>query len=121
MTPDDFLREYEAVARAHDLERTLSLIDDQAIFWFSDGSSHVGKPAIEQAIRANFAAIQGEDYRISDIVWLAQSADVAACTFRFHWSGVVRGSPASGAGRGTAVLARRGDSWVIVHEHLNKG
>lgn len=121
MTPDEFLREYEMSTRTHGLEHTLSLIDEDAVYWFSDESCHVGKSAIEEAIRHNFEAIEDEDYRISDVVWVAQSSDVAACIYRFDWSGTVRGVPASGSGRGTAVLARRGDSWVVVHEHLSKG
>src|SRR5438874_6558799 len=121
MTPAEFMREYETSGRSGGLEYTLSLIDDTAVYWFSDGTSHVGKSAIERAIRRNFEAIKDETYRISDIVWVAQSSDVAACIYRFDWSGIVRGNPASGSGRGTSVLARRGDLWVIVHEHLSKG
>ena len=121
MTPAEFIREYETSTRDHGLEHTLKLIDENAVYWFSDGSSHVGKAAVEQAIRHNFEAIENENYRISDIVWVAESADVAACIYRFEWSGIVRGAPASGVGRGTGILTRRGDSWVVVHEHLSKG
>jgi ketosteroid isomerase-like protein len=121
MTPTEFMREYESSGRTGGVERTLGLIDDKAIYWFSDGSSHVGKSAIERAIRRNLEAIKDETYRISEIVWVAQSADVAACVYRFDWSGLIGGAPASGFGRGTSVLARRGEAWVVVHEHLSKG
>ncbi|HEY7116385.1 MAG TPA: nuclear transport factor 2 family protein [Tepidisphaeraceae bacterium] len=121
MTPHQFMREYEAAGGSGDLDRMLRLIDDDAVYWFSDGTSHVGKRAVEAAIRRNFEAIEEETYRISEVVWVAQSADFAACVYRFEWSGIVRGQPASGRGRGTSVLARRGDSWVVVHEHLSKG
>jgi ketosteroid isomerase-like protein len=121
MTPDEFLREYESSGRSGGVENMLRLIGDKAVYWFSDGTSHVGKAAVERAIRRNFELIEDETYRISDVVWVAQSSDVAACVYRFDWSGIVRGAPASGSGRGTAVLARRGDSWVVVHEHLSKG
>jgi hypothetical protein len=53
-------------------------------------------------------------------VWVAQSDHVAACVYRFDWTGILRGALASGSGRGTTVLARRGESWVVVHEHLSK-
>src|SRR4051812_15441221 len=115
MTPAEFMREYERSGRVHGLEHTLGLIDDDAIYWFSDGTSHVGKRAIEQVFRRNFEAIKDESYRISDIVWVAESPDFAACVYRFDWSGMVRGAPASGSGRGTSVLARRANSWVVVH------
>lgn len=121
MTPDEFLREYAASGRAGGVERTLELVHDRAVYWFSDGTSHVGKAAIERAIRRNLEAIEDEDYRIRDIVCVAQSPDVAACIYRFEWSGKVRGSLASGSGRGTSVLIRKGDAWVVVHEHLSKG
>ena len=121
MTPDEFLREYEAATSAHDLERTLGLIDEEAVYWFSDGASHNGREAVAKALQSNFDAIELEDYRLHDVAWLARSGEVAACTYRFAWSGVVRGRPASGSGRGTAVLTRRGESWVVVHEHLSKG
>ena len=120
MTPQQFMREYESSGRKG-VECTLSLIDDEAIYWFSDGTSHTGKAAIERAVRRNFDAIKDETYRIGDLVWVAQSTDVAACVYRFDWSGLIGGKPASGTGRGTSVLARRGDSWVVVHEHLSKG
>ena len=121
MTPAEFLREYESSGRTGGVEHTLRLIDDNAVYWFSDGTNHVGKAAIERAIRRNLELIKDETYRISDVVWVVQSSDVAACIYRFDWSGIYRGAPASGSGRGTAVLARKGDSWVVVHEHLSKG
>jgi ketosteroid isomerase-like protein len=121
MTPTEFMREYETSGRTGGVERTLSLIADNAIYWFSDGTAHVGKAAVEKAIRRNSELIKNETYKISDIVWLAESAEVAACVYRFDWSGIYNGSPASGSGRGTCVLARRGDSWKVVHEHLSKG
>jgi ketosteroid isomerase-like protein len=121
MSPAEFLREYETSGRSGGVENTLRLIDDKAIYWFSDGTAHVGKAAVERAIRRNFELIKDETYRISDVVWVAQSRDVAACVYRFDWSGLLSGQPASGSGRGTCVLARRGDSWVVVHEHLSKG
>lgn len=121
MTPGDFLREYETSGRTGGVERTLQLIDDNAVYWFSDGTGHVGKAAVERAIRRNLEAIEDETYRISNVVWVAQSVDVAACIYRFDWSGIIRGAPASGSGRGTSVLTRKGESWVVVHEHLSKG
>ncbi len=121
MTPTEFLREYETSGRIGGVEHTLRLIDDKAVYWFSDGTAHVGKSAVEKAIRRNFELIKDETYRISDVFWVAESSDFAACIYRFDWSGIFRGTPASGTGPGTCVLARRGDSWVVVHEHLSKG
>lgn len=121
MTPAEFLREYETSGRTGGVEHTLRLIGDNAVYWFSDGSRHAGKSAVERAIRRNADLIKDETYRIRDIVWLAESADIAVCIYRFEWSGTIHGQPASGSGRGTCVLARKGESWVVVHEHLSKG
>jgi len=121
MTSSDFIQEYETSGRTGGVENTLRLIDENAVYWFSDGTSHIGKAAVERAIRRNFEAIKDETYKMTDVVWVAQSDDVAACIYRFDWSGTIRGAPASGWGRGTSVLARKGDSWVVVHEHLSKG
>ena len=114
MRPFEFMREYETSGRTGGVERTLGLIADDAIYWFSDGSSHVGKAAIGSAIRRNLEAIKDETYRISEIVWVAQSADVAACAYRFDWSGVIEG-PAHGEveGRRVEVIeARKGSCHV---------
>ena len=51
MSPDQFMREYETSGRVGGVEHTLPLIDDDAVYWFSDGPSHVGKAAIERVIR----------------------------------------------------------------------
>jgi uncharacterized protein (TIGR02246 family) len=121
MSPADFMRLYESAANAHDLEAMLNLIADDAVFLFSDGSAHIGKDAIRKAIRANFDAIESETYRISRLIWLAESDEVAACVYAFEWSGTIRGRRESGAGRGTTVLSRTGTDWRVIHEHLSRG
>jgi len=115
------MREYEAAANRRDLNGLLGMIADDAIFWFSDRSAHVGKDAIGRAIRSNFDTIKNESYRITDLIWLASSEDVAACVYEFHWSGEVSGKPASGGGRGTSLLRRIGGQWRLAHEHLSPG
>jgi hypothetical protein len=40
--------EFEASTRAHQLERTLALIDDNAIHWIGDGSTHVKNPRLSK-------------------------------------------------------------------------
>jgi ketosteroid isomerase-like protein len=120
-TPDEFMREYERVANSHDLQATLSLVDEEAVYLFSDGSVHVGKGAIERALRRNFELIKDEEYAIDNLSWILNTADAAACVYDYSWSGIVSGEPASGSGRGTSILVRSGDNWRIVHEHLSRG
>jgi len=115
---DDFLKCYEQATNSHDFDRVAPLIADDAVYWFSDGA-HEGITAIRAAFEAAWATIVDEDYRISDVRWVAVDDTVATCIYAFRWSGVVDGQPRSGIGRGTNVLARRDGRWVMVHEHLS--
>lgn len=121
MSPAGFMRAYEAVTNAHDLDATLELIADNAVYLFSDQTAHVGKNAIRDVLRANFDTIKYEVYRIEDLTWLAVSDDVATCVYEFHWSGEIDGRPAGGSGRGTSVICRIDGKWRVVHEHLSRG
>jgi ketosteroid isomerase-like protein len=120
-TADEFMRSYEQASNDHDIDTTLELIDDRAIYLFSDESVHVGKAAIEQALRRNFGIIQNETYAIDNLTWLAKTDEIAACVYEYAWSGTVNGEPASGSGRGTTILQRRETRWKILHEHLSRG
>jgi ketosteroid isomerase-like protein len=121
MSPAEFMNEYEAVTNAHALDVLLELIADDAIYLFSNQMTHVGKPAIRKAIRANFEAIEGETYRTRNLKWLANSNEVAACIYEFEWSGIMNGRPVSGHGRGTTVIRRVDGQWRVAHEHLSSG
>ena len=85
--PAEFMRRYAENTDAHRLEATLAMIADDAIYLFSDGSSHVGKPAIAEVLEKNFAAIVGETYRIGDMRW-------PTCRFR---SDIARSRPTNHA------------------------
>lgn len=121
MSPTEFLRRYEAATCAHDLEGTLDLIAEDAIFLFSDHTSHVGKSAVRKVLAANFEAIRDEAYRLENLHWIASSDDMAVCVYEYRWSGVIEGQPKSGRGRGTSVLRRENEAWLVAHEHLSAG
>lgn len=106
MSPTEFMRAYETVTNAHDLEALLELIADDAIYLFSNQTSHIGKLAVRKAIQANFESIKDETYAIPDLMWSASSDEVAACVYEFVWSGKMNGKAASGRGRGTTVIRR---------------
>ena len=120
-TADEFMVAYEQATNSHDIEATLSLVDDQAVYLFSDGSTHVGKPAIERVLRKNFDLIKEENYAIDNLTWLVDTGEVAACVYDYSWSGLINGEPASGSGRGTTVLRRSENGWKVIHEHLSRG
>lgn len=107
------MRAYETVLNAHDLDGTLALIADDAVFLFSNETSHIGKDVIAKAIGANFDAIKLETYQLRDLRWLAESADLAVCVYEYHWAGEIGGEAMSGGGRGTNVLRRSAGGWQL--------
>jgi ketosteroid isomerase-like protein len=121
VTPEEFLNEYVSTSAGHGMDHLLSMIAEEAVYWFSDGTQYVGQKAVEAAIHLNFESIKDETYAISEVKWLLKTKEAAVCIFKFTWSGIVRGESASGEGRGTAVLKHDGDSWQMIHEHLSKG
>ncbi len=121
MTPEMTLKEYVRAANAHDLDASLALVAEDAVYLFSNETHHVGKEAIKAAIAKNFETIRHESYGIRAMRWLACSPDIAVCVYEFHWSGEIDDQKISGAGRGTSVLRHEANGWKIIHEHLSKG
>jgi ketosteroid isomerase-like protein len=117
-SPTAFMRRYEQATNRHDFTALAPLIASDAVYWFTDGS-YRGRPAIEEAVSQTFSAIQDEVYEIRDLEWVLVGEESAVCRYRFHWTGVVEGKPASGQGRGTNVLTHRGGRWQMLHEHLS--
>ena len=107
--------------RAKDLDATLALIAEDAVYFWSNGAALFGRTAIAEALTENFAAIDQDTYDVDDVVWLAESRDVAACVFRFQWTGEMDGERVSGRGRGATVLRRDESGWRVVHENLSNG
>jgi ketosteroid isomerase-like protein len=119
--PDAFPAAYEAALRSQRWELVAPLIHDEACVTFSNGAVHRGKAAVQRAFEANFAAIENEDYRVTEIVWRERANDRASYTFRFAWSGSIAGQPASGAGPGAATLIRTEGGWLLLAERLERG
>ena len=120
-TAAECMAEYEKASNGHDLTSVLSLVEEEAVYFFSDESVHRGRRAIERVLRHNFDLIQGESYSIDNVTWLAESDNVAACVYDYTWYGTIEGKAASGHGRGTSVLRRGDRDWKVVHEHLSRG
>ena len=121
MTPAEYKRELVARMNAKDLDGTLALIADDAVYFWSNGSAMFGKAAIAQAMAANFGGIANDTYETLDVTWLVETDEVAACVFAFRWSGELDGQPVSGRGRGASVLRRIDGEWRTVHENLSQG
>jgi len=120
MNLDAFPAAYEAALRSQRWDLVAPLMHDEACVTFSTGAVHRGKPAVQRAFEANFAAIENEEYRISELVWRERNEDRATYTFRFAWSGRFAGQPASGNGIGTITLARCEDGWRLLAETLER-
>lgn len=120
MTLDTFPAAYEAALRSQRWERVAPLMHDEACVTFSTGAVHRGKAAVQRAFEANFAAIENEDYRISELVWRERTAGRATCTFHFAWSGRIAGQPAAGAGTGSITLVLTPMGWKLLAETLER-
>lgn len=120
-SPANYKRELVRRMNAKDLEGTLELIADDAVYFWSNGTAMFGKAAIRRAMQTNFEAIRNDTYETLDVTWLVEAEDTAVCVFRFQWSGEVDGKAASGTGRGATVLRRIDGEWRTIHENLSQG
>lgn len=118
MKPEDFVAEYERALATQDWSAVAPLIHPQACVTFSSGAVHIGKDAVGAAYAKNFALIQDEAYGISNVLWVWRDDVFAVYLFDFSWSGLIEGKPASGSGRGTAVIVREDGAWKLLAEHL---
>ena len=120
MNLDAFPAAYEAALRSQRWDLVAPLMHDEACVTFSTGAVHRGKAAVQRAFEANFAAIENEDYRVSELVWRDRNEDRASYTFRFAWTGRIAGQPASGAGTGSITLVLTPTGWQLLAETLHR-
>ena len=118
MDSEDFVAAYEQALATQDWAEVEPLIHASCSVTFSDGSSHRGAEAVEMAFVRNFAMIEGEEYAISEVHWIAQEATFAVFSFVYHWSGTISGKAVSGSGRGTSTIIRHETRWQLAAEHL---
>jgi ketosteroid isomerase-like protein len=116
-TPEGFLEAYQRALSTQDWEAVAPLVHQDCTVVFSSGT-FVGFDEVESAFRRNFELIDDERYTISNLQWLDRSVDRAVALYDFVWEGLIGGAPASGGGRGTAVLARGEGGWQLLVEHL---
>ncbi len=117
MNHKSFIAAYEQALGLQSWEALAPFVDSNACFVFSDGT-YLGKAQIERAIRATYALIKDEKYRIEDVRWIHIATDCALCTYQFFWSGVISGVASRGSGRGTNLLVNDTSGRKIKHEHL---
>jgi ketosteroid isomerase-like protein len=57
--------------------------------------------------------------RNNTLIRIAPSKMVAWACYQWEFSAVVDGSPSAAVGQTTLVLEKRGDAWIIVHNHTS--
>jgi ketosteroid isomerase-like protein len=119
MTPEQTLNEMSTAGK--DLNKFLSFIADDAVFWFSNETSHVGREQIGATLKRNADLTTEYTYESGPLQWLAQTDSIAVCIYPFHWTGKVNEQQAEGRGRATRVLEKRNGQWLLIHEHLSRG
>jgi ketosteroid isomerase-like protein len=118
MSAQDVLKKYEEEINKHDFDLVAPLISKDCKFWFSSGTFE-GLEQTRKAFETTWGMIKEEVYSISDKDWIAESDQVAVCTYTFHWKGLVDGKQCEGKGRGTSCFRLEEDGWKIIHEHLS--
>ncbi len=118
MTPEEFIQGYEQALASQTWSRVEPLVHPEACVTFSNGAVHKGRQAVQAAFEKNFSSIREETYSMTDVHWVMKTDETAVYLFDFHWSGIINDKPASGSGRGTSVIVREGDQWLLLVEHL---
>jgi ketosteroid isomerase-like protein len=70
-----------------------------------------------QAQRARIQQVRLD--RNNTLIRIAPSATVAWACYQWEFTAMVDGSPSAANGQTTLVLEKRGDDWVIVHNHTS--
>ena len=111
---------FTAALMARDMSSALSLLADDALLFYSNGTV-LRKADFEPVMLAAWQIVEGYVYATSDVAWLVDSDTMAVAVYGFEWSGVARGNPVSGSGRATRVFAKGAAGWLLAHEHLSAG
>ncbi|MFZ4763643.1 MAG: YybH family protein [Roseimicrobium sp.] len=117
MNPKTALSAYVEALNTHSWEQIVPHVAGDAVFIFTEGT-FTGHAAAKAAFEKTFALIEDEHFSLHDIAWTAVTTDVATCHYEFRWKGLISGQAASGGGRGTTILRKVDDRWLIAHEHL---
>lgn len=116
---ETFLEAYEKAANSRDFGNVASMIADDAVFEFTDGTFK-GKDAIQKAFEDTWTKIQDEAYTLSDITWNKASYWSATCSYNFTSDGVINGKRQVYKGKGISELRRKDGNWRIIRERLVK-
>ena len=120
-SPQACTTDFTAALIRRDMETALTLLTDDVVFFYSNGTAIVGKDAFSSLMTASWKMVEDYAYSTADPMWLAQSDAVASVIYSFAWTGKVSDQAVGGAGRATRVLRKDASGWRIAHEHLSTG
>jgi ketosteroid isomerase-like protein len=127
-TPQACMAAFIASLIGRDMPAALSLLTDDVVFFYSDGTVLRGKDTFAATMAANWKRVDSYKYTTLDSTWLAQSDTASAVIYSFSWSGLAGGKEIAGGGRGTRIFRRepatwrrRASGWRLAHEHLSNG
>ncbi len=118
MTPEEFIKNYEQALANQDWSRVQPLMHVDVCVTFSNGAVHKGMIEVRKAFEKNFSLIKDESYFITNVHWVMKNNQIAVYLFDFNWNGMINDKPASGSGRGSAVIVNENDKWKLLLEHL---
>ncbi|MGY5345881.1 YybH family protein [Paenibacillus glucanolyticus] len=119
MSYQNALEAYIAATNTHDFDQVARLLDEEAVYWFSDRSCTT-LDEIRLYFEQAWDAIREEVYRAENVEWIASDAHSAVCIYTYHFEGYHQGTFMSGSGRATNVFIRDVEgSWKLKHEHLS--
>jgi ketosteroid isomerase-like protein len=121
MKIDNTIGEMLGAWQVGDLEKLHSIIADDVsvvsgnfeppvIGWTSYSASYQLQRARVQQVRME---------RSNTLIRIAPTGTVAWACYQWEFSGVVDGAPGASVGQTTLVLEKRGDKWLIVHNHTS--
>ena len=113
--------EFTAALIRRDIGSALSVLADDVVFFYSNGTAILGKEGFSSMMTESWKVVEDYRYLTLEPRWIAQSDTAATLIYGFEWSGMVRGAKAGGRGRGTRVFHSSESGWLIVHEHLSPG
>jgi ketosteroid isomerase-like protein len=121
-SPQACTADFTASLIRRDINGALSLLTDDVVFFYSNGTAVRGKDAFAGLMTSSWKLIEDYTYSTLNSIWLTQGDAAAAVIYSFAWSGMVRDAEVSGSGRGTRVFRKEPASgWLIAHEHLSAG
>lgn len=121
-SPQACAAEFTAALLRRDIDAALALLADGVVFFYSNGTTLVGKDAFAATMKAAWSVIENYKYESAEANWLTLTDAAATVVYRFAWSGVARGAEVGGTGRGTRVFAKQPNGeWLLAHEHISNG